>query len=221
MRLLVKICGLTRPEEVEWSLEAGADALGFVFWSHSRRAVGVEQARKLVREVPPGVMRVGVVVMPIQIDEVLRIVDLVELDAVQWHGVGQQAAIEEFRHARSHVKCILAVRMLERGNRLIPEMLPALGWADYLLLDSAEGGGSGRSWDWEKGSRLAWPVPVIVAGGLTAENVTRALECLRPAGVDVSSGVESNGLKDHAKILRFVQTVRSWECNLRRGGTDD
>ncbi|MDI6893662.1 MAG: phosphoribosylanthranilate isomerase [Bacillota bacterium] len=219
MRVFVKICGLTRPEEVAWAAEAGADGVGLVFHPASRRAVTVERARRLAAEAPPGVIRVGVVAGP-SLEELLTLVDGVPLDAVQWHGPYREAVMEELRRLRPRVKMVVAAA-LSGGKDGYRDALRLAGLADYLLLDTLVGrGGTGVPWDWDLATGLALPLPVIVAGGLTPENVGTALERVRPAGVDVSSGVESAGVKERGKMHRFVQAVRQWEQRFRGGVRD-
>lgn len=212
--MLIKICGLTREEEVRWAVEAGCDAVGFVLYPPSRRAVTVERARALAQGVPPGVWKVGVAV-DLSPEEVLRAADAVPLDAVQWHGLCPGELLREVRRRRPHLRHIVAVPVGEEGlSRSCPAAGRLLGLVDYFLLDTAGSGsfgGSGQVWNWELARGMALPAPFLVAGGLTSRNVTEALERLRPAGVDVSSGVERAGRKDPEKIREFVAVVRGWE----------
>jgi len=219
MGVLVKICGLTRGEEVDWAVEAGADAVGFVFHPLSRRRLDPEQARVLAARVPGGVTKVGVVDSP-DLDGLLGLVDAVPLDAVQWHGRYRGDVMAALRRLRPDVKLILAVGMgRTEAVRSIQQALRLANLAEYFLLDTAAGagGGTGLTWEWASGQSIVWPRPVIVAGGLTPENVGRALDHLLPAGVDVSSGVERDGVKDRHKVFGFVRAVRSWERT--RGGS--
>lgn len=212
--MLVKICGLTRPEEVEWAQEAGADAVGFVFHPGSRRAVTVERARQLAGRVAPGVLRVGVVVNP-PLEELFHLVEAVALDTVQWHGPCPEGVLARLRHLRADLRIVLATS-LAGGRRDLQEALRLVGLLDYLLLDTRAGwGGTGATWDWSLAEGLVLPLPVIVAGGLTPDNVGAVLERLRPAGVDVSTGVEVDGMKDRDRMRCFVRAVRRWE---RRSG---
>ncbi|MBC7340527.1 MAG: phosphoribosylanthranilate isomerase [Firmicutes bacterium] len=214
MGVLVKICGLTRPEEVEWAQEAGADAVGFVFHPGSLRAVTVERARQLAGRVAPGVLRVGVVVNPPP-EELFHLVEAVALDAVQWHGPCPERVVRRLRQLRPDLTIVLATS-LAGGRRDLQEALRLVGLLDYLLLDTRAGwGGTGATWDWSLAVGLVLPLPVIVAGGLTPDNVGAVLERLRPAGVDVSTGVEVDGMKDRDRMRCFVRAVRRWE---RRSG---
>lgn len=182
---------------------AGADAIGFVF-APSRRQVTVAQARQIAAEIPPFVTKVGVFV-----DEdrarILEIAGACRLEMLQLHGTESP----EFAAALP-LPVLKAVRMRDAGS------LRVLG--DYrvaaFLLDSYDpelAGGTGRAFNWELAAGLRAPAPVILSGGLTVENVARALDVVRPYGVDVSSGVESDGRKDPGKIRAFIGRVRAWD----------
>lgn len=182
---------------------AGADAIGFVF-APSRRQVTVAQARQIAAELPPFVTKVGVFV-----DEdrgrILEIADACRLDMLQLHG----AESPEFAGAL-RLPVIKAFRVRDAGS------LPAL--QEYrvaaLLLDSYDpelAGGTGRAFNWDLVAGLRAPAPVILSGGLTVDNITRALEVVRPYAVDVSSGVETKGRKDLRKIREFIARVREWD----------
>lgn len=212
--MLIKICGLTREEEVKWAVAAGCDAVGFVFYPPSHRAVTVERARVLAQGVPPGVWKVGVAV-DLSLEEILRAADAVRLDAVQWHSPSPGELLREVRRRLPHLRHIVAVPVGEDDLLCRGALdLPGGDLVDYFLLDTARAGsfgGSGEVWNWELARGLALPAPIIVAGGLTTRNVAKVLERLRPAGVDVSSGVETAGRKDPEKIREFVAAVRRWE----------
>lgn len=182
---------------------AGADAIGFVF-APSRRQVTVAQARQIAAALPPFVTKVGVFV-----DEdrarILEIAGACRLEMLQLHGTESP----EFAAALP-LPVLKAVRMRDAGS------LRVLG--DYrvaaFLLDSYDpelAGGTGRAFNWELAAGLRAPAPVILSGGLTVENVARALDVVRPYGVDVSSGVESDGRKDPGKIRAFIGRVRAWD----------
>ncbi|HXF81572.1 MAG TPA: phosphoribosylanthranilate isomerase, partial [bacterium] len=166
--------------------------------------VSVEQARAIAAALPPFVTKVGVFV-----DEdprrIRAIADAVRLDAVQLHGAEPPAAA-----AAVGLPVIKAVRMQSAAS---VDGLRAYRVAAFLL-DSFEpdlAGGTGKPFDWALAAALAAPAPIILAGGLTAENVEQALEVVRPYGVDVSSGVETDGRKDPLKIRAFIRRVRLWE----------
>ena len=181
---------------------AGADAIG-LFSAPTRRQVTVEQARRIVFALPPFVTKVGVFVDddPARVRE---IADAVHLDAVQLHGVESP----EYAAALG-LPVIKAIRMRDRSS--VETMRGYRVFA--FLLDSFEpdlAGGTGKAFNWDLAAGLQASAPLILAGGLTAENVQPALQAVRPYGVDVSSGVETDGGKDPGKIREFIGRVRSW-----------
>jgi len=201
MRPRVKICGMTRAEDVALCLEAGVDALGFNFWPGSKRHIRPEQAEAIAPSIPSGVLRVGVFVRapPAEVRELVR---RVGLGAVQLHGDEDPAAYRDVGAALWQVL---------RVERTLPEA-PSPE-ADSVLLDArVEGfGGGGVPFDWSVATRArTWKQPVWLAGGLTPENVAGAIRAVRPWGVDVASGVESApGVKDPARVHAFIAAVRS------------
>jgi len=205
-RLFVKICGLTSPEDAAAAAEAGADAIGVVLWPRSPRAVSVERARRIAEAVPPTVVRVGVFV-DATAEDITRAVDAAGLDLVQLHGAEPPALLDALPR-----RAWKALRVGSVG--LTAAELAPWSRAAGLLLDSrVEGmpGGSGRAFDWT----LAAPVRerigfLVLAGGLDAGCVGRAVAALRPEGVDVSSGVErAPGRKDPARMRDFVRAARA------------
>lgn len=204
MRTRVKICGITRIEDATAAARAGADAIGLVFEPKSPRCVNLDQALAIARAVPPFVTVVGLFVDPAP-DAVEAILGRVRLDLLQFHG-GETP--EQCR--RYHRPYIKAIHMRPDVN--LPEQARRYADAEGLLLDTAVAdvaGGSGRRFDW---SRIPGDVgkPVILAGGLTPENVAEAVRTVRPFAVDVSSGVErSRGVKDPDKIVAFLEAVRN------------
>jgi phosphoribosylanthranilate isomerase len=202
-RTRIKICGITREHDLDAAVSAGADALGFVFYPPSPRRLDLRRAAELVRRVPPFVTRVGLFVNPDSavLAETLAEVDL---DLIQFQGDESPAFCEQF--GRPYLK----VARMRPGIDLL-EFARAYPSARGLLLDTyVEGyGGAGRSFDWSLVPK-SLPLPVVIAGGLTADNVASAIRLLRPAGVDVSSGVEAaKGIKDAAKIAAFIAAVRN------------
>jgi phosphoribosylanthranilate isomerase len=204
----VKICGITRPEDGLLAAQLGADAVGLVFHDKSPRAVTPERARAIVAALPPFVTRVGLFVnaAPERIEAVLR---QVPLDVLQFHG--DEPAEDCRPYGRPYIK---AIRMrlgldLRRAALAYPD-------AAALLLDAyvvGIEGGTGLSFDWSRVPRDL-PRPLILAGGLTPDNVTRALALTRPYAVDVSGGVERDkGVKDEDKMRRFIQSV--WDAGRR------
>lgn len=203
-RLFVKVCGLTTPEDAVRASEAGADAIGLVFWPASPRAIGLEAARRIAGAVPSRVVRVGVFV-DAPADEIGRTVDAVGLDLVQLHGAESPALIDALPRR--------AWKALQVGPGFVAaDVTPWRGAAGVLLDARIAGvpGGSGRSFDWSLAAAVRERVGFLVlAGGLDPGNVSRAIDVVRPDGVDVSSGVESApGRKDAARVRDFVQAAR-------------
>ena len=181
---------------------AGTDAIGLVF-APSRRQVTVEQARRIAAALPPFVAKVGVF-LDDDLSRIREIADAVHLDAVQLHG----SESPEYAAALAF-PVVKAIRMRDRSS---VEAMRAYRVSAFLL-DSFEpdlAGGTGKAFNWELAARLQASAPLILAGGLTTENVQAALHIVRPYGVDVSSGVETDGRKDHGKIREFIARVRSW-----------
>lgn len=202
-RTRIKICGITRQEDARAAVESGADAIGLVFYPDSPRAITIAQAQAVVAAVPPFVTVVGLFVDAAadRVNEVLR---AVPLGMLQFHGGEPAAWCGQF--CRPWVKA-LRVRSAED----ITSGLSGYPGAAGLLLDAwQEGvpGGTGKTFDWRlAGSRHARPI--VLAGGLNAENVGRAIATVRPFAVDVSGGVESApGVKDPALIREFVAAAR-------------
>ncbi len=210
-RVLIKICGITSPEDGLLAAEAGADAVGFVFWAMSPRRVDVERAAAISRLLPPFVLRVGVFV-DASPGEMARAADTVGLDLLQLHGDEPPEAFAALPR-----RALKAVRV-GRGFKA-NEALRYAGQAAGLLVDTrlagdtAMPGGTGVPFDWSLVKGLRAQVPFLVlAGGLSAENVASAIEAVRPDAVDVSSGVEAMpGRKDPARVRAFVEAVRSME----------
>lgn len=198
----IKICGITTAEDALDACDAGADALGFIFWKGSRRYVEPDEARRIVKGLPPFVTTVGVFVDE-DLDTISGIVDLVGLDAVQLHG----SETPEFCDSATR-PVIKAFRV--RGEEVLKEL--SHYHVSACLLDAyREGvpGGTGEVFNWEIARRAAAQGRVILAGGLTPENVGEAVQRVRPYGVDVSSGVErSAGKKDMDKVKRFIEKAR-------------
>jgi len=203
MRTRVKICGITRIEDAIAAAQAGADAIGFVFDPKSPRHVHPDQALKITRALPPFITTVGLFVNPAP-DTVEGVLNHVPLDLIQFHGNEKPEQCR--RYHRSYIKAI------HMKPDVDPRAMAHLyGDAAGLLLDTYVAdvaGGSGRAFDW---SRIPPDLgkPVILAGGLTPENVAAAVRQVRPYAVDVSSGVESSkGIKDANKISAFIEAVR-------------
>lgn len=198
----VKICGMTRLQDVRAAVEAGADALGFVFAPLSRRVLQPELATELVRAVPAFVSRVGLF-MDQDYDTVRRIIDRVPLNLLQFHGREDAAFCRRF--GLPYVKAVA----MGSGPPL-DQVCQAFDDAAALLLDShrsGEVGGTGRTFEWE--GIPALDLPVILAGGLTPANVRQAVRQVRPWAVDVSSGVEdAPGIKSAEKMQTFISEAK-------------
>ncbi len=205
MRTRIKICGLTRPEDVVKAIAAGADALGLVFYPPSPRFVDLDRAAALARLVPPFVTTVGLFVNA-EPQVVRETLEAVPLHLLQFHGDEDEAYSRQFD--RPYVK---AARM-KPGVDLL-QYVSAFPSVQAILLDAfVDGyGGGGKVFDWNL-VPPSLPKPVILSGGLDAGNVGEAIVRLRPAAVDVSSGVEADkGIKDAEKIHAFVSAVRAAE----------
>lgn len=202
-RTRVKICGIREPQHARVAADAGADAVGIVFYAPSPRAVDISQAEKIVAAVPAFVAAVGLFV-DAQESEVREVLSRVHLDLLQFHGEETSEFCERFG-----VPYLRAVRM-GRGADLL-EYARRFSRAKALLLDAyapGEPGGTGLTFDWADIPR-GLPIPLILSGGLNAANVGRAVREVRPWAVDVSSGVEaSRGVKDPRKIVEFIRSVQ-------------
>ena len=210
----IKICGTTNLDDAQLAVEAGADALGFVFYDKSPRNIDPEKAREIVTELPAYVEKVGVFVDD-SFKHIRDVVEQVKLTAVQF-----------YTRTWEHVEDLVSAN----GNAISPKLIMALP-ADELsqanvliqtrilhaiMLDSGSSerpGGTGKTFDWKRAhgviQGLSLTVPVIVAGGLTPLNVGEAVKFFQPYGVDVASGVEAKpGKKDPEKVYAFVRAVR-------------
>jgi len=205
-RTRIKICGITRPEDARAAVELGADALGLVFYGPSPRCVTVEQAWEIARLVPPFVILVGLFVNESKLT-VRRVMEAVPIQLLQFHGEEEESFCRSF-----HAPYVKAARV-RPGLDLVKyaESYPS---AQGLLFDAwVEGyGGGGKTFDWSLIPRNL-PLPLVLSGGLDADNVAGAVRSVRPWAVDVSSGVEAaKGIKDAAKIAAFIAGVRNGEA---------
>ncbi len=199
----IKICGLRDVDAALAAAVAGVDAIGMIF-APGKRQVEPDTAREICRALPPFVSKVGVFVDE-PAEKVQEIAAYCGLDTLQFHG--RESAAYCSRFSQTVIKA-LAVKD-ESSLALLDEYRHC-----HLLLDSyvpGKPGGTGRVFPWELAVRAARTHRIILAGGLTADNVLNAVQTVKPLGVDVSSGVESNGVKDHDKIRRFVRTIREWQ----------
>ncbi len=190
----VKICGLSTKGAVETAVSAGVDYIGFVF-APSKRQVTLEEATELAKLIPANVKKVGVFVSPSRA-QLLEAIDKVGLDLVQIHGQVPDDLFDNLPCAS-----IQAVQVDREGH--VPN-----SQADYLLFD-APVAGSGQTFDWGKLDTTGLAQPFFIAGGLHEDNVEEAIQHFTPFAVDVSSGVETDGQKDHEKIRRFIERVKN------------
>jgi phosphoribosylanthranilate isomerase len=200
--LLVKICGITRLEDAEAAVAAGARALGFIFWPESPRFLDPHRARAIVRALPPFVTTVGVFVNQ-PIAYVNGVAALARLSAVQLHG--DETIDEAARVARPVVKAIGVSAATQAGAA---DAWPARVTMLVDAHDPRRRGGTGRTIDWTVAAAIAARRRTILSGGLTADNVADAVARVRPFGIDISSGVErSPGVKDHARMRALFEVV--------------
>ncbi len=203
MAVRVKICGITQLQDLHAACDAGADALGFVFYEKSPRHLSIASAAALLRELPPFVQSVGLFVNaePAFIESVLQ---AVPLDLLQFHG--DETPADCARFGRPYIKAV-------RVNRETDLLKCAADFdaACGLLLDAyvpGVPGGTGESFDW-KLIPPGLPKPIVLSGGLTPANVAAAIQQVRPWAVDVSSGVEAEkGIKDAHKIAQFIAKAK-------------
>ena len=207
-RTLIKICGITSVRDARVAADAGADAIGLVFYPPSPRAVSLEQAREIVASLPPFVTVVALFVDASE-DAIHGILRAVPIDWLQFHG--EESA--DF--------CAAFQRPWMKALRVAPglDLRAAAGsysGARAVLLDSYRPGmpgGTGERFDWSR-VPAQLPRPLVLAGGLEADNVASAIAQVRPAAVDVSGGVEARkGVKDPARIQQFIAAVRAADAS--------
>ncbi len=195
----VKVCGITRIEDALHAAALGADALGFVLWPQSPRAVSVSRLREIVAALPPFVTPVGVFVDP-------EPADVHEAWAAGMHVAQIHGCTPELSGGPPVLR---AVHLAEDDDGIVPHMA---GTGAVLLdaYDPVTRGGTGRTVDWTRAAVVARNRPVVLAGGLRPDNVAEAIRVVRPYAVDVSSGVESQpGIKDGAKLAAFLAAAKA------------
>lgn len=201
-RVRIKICGITRLADAHCAVALGADALGFVFYQKSPRNVTVQQVRGIIDELPPFVTKVALFVDPKE-EQVRQVLSKLPIDVIQFHGEESAHFCQSFGYP--YIKAI----RVAAGSKLLEES-SRYGSAAAILLDShVEGvaGGTGRIFDW---SLIPTTIsqPVVLAGGLNADNIDEAIRTVKPFAVDVSGGVErAKGVKDGKAMQRFIKAV--------------
>jgi phosphoribosylanthranilate isomerase len=205
----IKICGITRPEDASACGEFGVDAVGFVFYPPSPRSISAAQAALLSRQLPPFLTRVGLFVNPTRA-EVDAVLEVGAINLLQFHGEEDEAFCSSFA-----VPYIKAARV--RPGLDLLEYAALFPTAQAMLCDAfvESYGGAGHRFDWALLPEHL-PLPLVLSGGLDADNVGAAVQQVRPTAVDVSSGVESaKGIKDHARLRAFVEKVREADEAIR------
>ena len=198
--MLVKICGIKTIEAANVAVQAGADFIGFVF-APSKRKITPEEAVRIAKTLSKSVQTVGVFVNE-SVENIKQIAELVDLDVIQLHGDEPPEMIDELPY-----QTIKAFSIDQVDAQTIHSYS-----ADYYLIDSPIGehrGGTGKTFNWKRATDLGIDLnKVILAGGLSPSNVQIAIRQVSPVGIDVSSGVETNGKKDHEKIKQFIRNAK-------------
>jgi len=209
MPIKIKICGITNAQDAEAAVTAGADALGFVFYAQSPRCIEPAVAKRIIAQLPPFVLPVGVFVNHDR-DTILKVFDECGLALAQLHGEETPTFCESLGRP-----VLRALRLRDRGSLLaLAEYKGRMGVRGFVLdaFSTKAYGGTGQTGDWFLAREVAQAAPILLAGGLTPNNVQEAIRQVQPYGVDVSSGVEEHpGQKNHEMIRAFTQAVRL-EC---------
>ena len=214
----VKICGITNLEDALVAVDAGADAVGFVFYEKSPRRVSVEMAKEILEKLPEKIDKIGVFVNEVP-ERISEITDRAGLTAVQFHG-DEWKSPEDYSVNRDAFFCLPVLEMVRDPSIAIHSLRNVETFPNLVgfLLDSGTAekrGGTGKVFPWEDAlsfSSLKTLARIVIAGGLMASNVRTAVEYLKPWGVDVSSGVEARpGKKDPEKVRAFVRAVREMD----------
>ena len=213
-RIRIKICGMTRLADALCAAEAGVDALGFIFYEKSPRAITPQTAKAIIKQLPPFVDAVGVFVS----EELQRVAEIVcdcGLGYVQLHGSETPAYCRELAALAAPCQVLKAIRV---GTQTTAgEVASYHDCVRGLLLDTYQKdavGGTGKAFDWAVIDRLRIGKSFLLAGGLDVGNIRAALEQVQPYGVDANSGLEdAAGVKNHSLIRRFIATVRAFEAD--------
>jgi phosphoribosylanthranilate isomerase len=199
----IKICGITRLEDALCAAASGADAVGFIFHEASPRYITPEKAKSIIAQLPAGIARVGVFVNR-EAEEVKRTVDMCGLDLIQLHG----------DETPDYCRLFPSERVIKAVSPRMAEELRALAVYEVraFLVDARDGGrygGTGKRADWALAARLEELHPLILAGGLDAENIEAALAAVSPRAVDINSGCElTPGIKDHRRMRQIIRMIR-------------
>ena len=194
----IKFCGLTRPQDLAVAAEVGVDAVGFVLWANSPRGVGLDRTAELVAQLPKSITPVGVFVQPSRA-EILQAVNVARIRVAQVHGMADVSELGE-------LPCELWVAVSLDGDI---DRIPSHATILLDAHDPERHGGTGKTIDWDAARTIAARRRVMLAGGLTPENVGEAIHRARPHGVDVSSGIEEHpGIKDARLMRAFARAVR-------------
>ncbi|RGZ00953.1 phosphoribosylanthranilate isomerase [Clostridium sp. AM58-1XD] len=216
MSTKIKICGLTREEDIEAVNEFLPDYIGFIFAQKSRRYVTPGKAASLAAQTAPQIRRAGVFVRA-EISFIMEILGAGIIDVVQLHGQEEDSYVESLKQAAASISLQNSGRKIE-----IVQAFPVLSEedvrraessrADYILLDQGPGG-TGVCFDWKMAEHVSRPF--FLAGGLNQDNVVEAIERTSPYAVDLSSGVETDGLKDKVKIETIIRRIRNGKGQIR------
>ncbi len=198
MSTKIKMCGLSRPEDIAFANEVKPDYIGFVFAEKSKRYITPEKAAELAEKLDKSIIPVGVFVDS-DFDEIMNIVNLGAIRIAQLHGNEPEELVKRLQE--NGVPVIRAFQIKSEADVKIAET----SCADHILLDS--GKGSGLTFDWSVLKNAARPY--FLAGGLDPQNVSRAVTDLHPYAVDTSSGLETDGVKDRTKMIAFADAVRN------------
>jgi len=204
--VFVKICGITRPQDADLAVELGASALGFIFWPGSPRYIKPESARDIVRRNAGRVQSVGVFVDQ-PTEEVMQIMEIAGLDIAQLHGAESPEYCRQILQPAGRREVIKAIGLQEGATAVLDQYDQQM----VILIDAHDPsryGGTGRTVNWNSAREIASTRRTILSGGLNPENIVRAVETVRPYGVDTSSGVEAApGVKDAARLKLFFEAL--------------
>jgi len=208
MRTRVKMCGTTRMEDGLAAVQYGVDALGFILFPGSQRFVPPESAAVICDRLPPFVDKVGVVV-DVSIKTAVEAVKVAGFSYLQLHGTESSNYCMELKYAVPHLKLIKAFRIGDQTRA--EDFAPYEEWVDGFLLDTYQKGvrgGTGKMFDWSIVSELHLERPVILAGGLSSDNIANAISTVHPYAVDINSGIEIEpGIKDHVALKKIMNIL--------------